>query len=133
MDSDVLTDVLAAREPFCRHSSSVLNLAVENEIYLYTSPLVFVNLFYILSRLKSKKFALKNLRKLREIVGLVLIDGLIIDSALFSDFTDFEDAIQFYSAKKANIDCFVTRNLKDYKGQKGNFYSPEQFLQLHHT
>lgn len=131
VDSDVLIDVLAARQSFYKCSANILNLALDNLISLYTSPIVFANLFYVLNKFKNKRFALRNLRKLREIVDLVIVDGQIIDEALFSDFTDFEDAIQFYSAKRAKIDYFITRNLKDYKSQKANLYSPEQFLQLY--
>jgi hypothetical protein len=39
--------------------------------------------------------------------------------SLHADFTDFEDAIQYFSAlSNKNIKCIVTRNSKDFKKSK---------------
>ena len=44
------------------------------------------------------------------------LDKNILWKALDSQFHDFEDAIQYFSAlTNANIECIVTRNEKDFK------------------
>jgi len=57
-----------------------------------------------------------------------MISNSIIDLAINSDFSDFEDAVQFYSAKSANADMIITRNIKDYKNATILVLSPQQFL-----
>jgi len=54
----------------------------------------------------------------------------IIDLALNSDFSDFEDAIQYYSALENNIDVLITRNLKDYKKAQISVLTAHDFLNL---
>ena len=44
---------------------------------------------------------------------------------------DFEDALQIFCALEADIDCIVTRNVKDFKNDLGlRIFSPEEFLAI---
>jgi hypothetical protein len=48
---------------------------------------------------------------------------------LYSDFKDFEDALQNYSAElNKEIDIIITRNIKDFKYSKLAVMTPDQFL-----
>lgn len=115
IDSDIILDVLAKRNPFYLHAAGLFTLIEQNKISAYTSPLVFSNIHYILRKLTSKEYAIQHLRKIRLIIDLLVIDEKIIDLALYSDFTDFEDAIQYYAAKNNEINFIITRNKKDYE------------------
>jgi len=61
-------------------------------------------------------------------VSIIEVNESIIDSALNSTFTDFEDAIQYYAAMSANIDLIITRNIEDYKQASIPVLTAEQFL-----
>ena len=52
----------------------------------------------------------------------------IIDLALASDFNDFEDAIQFYTALESNLHVIITRNKKDFKNNLIPVFSAKEFL-----
>ena len=52
----------------------------------------------------------------------------VIDKALNSDFADFEDAIQYYTALENKITLILTRNLRDYKKASVVVQTPEAFL-----
>jgi predicted nucleic acid-binding protein len=54
----------------------------------------------------------------------------VIDLSLVSDFKDFEDAVQYYSAIQVKADCIITRNKSDYAGDKISVLTPEEFLAL---
>ncbi|MNL18719.1 hypothetical protein D3C87_1398770 [compost metagenome] len=44
------------------------------------------------------------------------VNGKVIRQSLKTDFKDYEDAIQYYSALTIpNVDFIVTRNTKDFK------------------
>ncbi len=43
------------------------------------------------------------------------LNDKIIQLAIASDFNDFEDAIQYYTALENNITTLITRDLKDFK------------------
>ena len=130
LDTDVILDVLAKRMPYYLHSAELLSEVEKNHIAAFTSPIVFANLYYILRKLKTKEYALQSLRKLRIIVQIVSVNEQHIDKALNSEFTDFEDAIQHYSAQTAQIDYLITRNVKDYKSGFISVCTPEAYLSI---
>ena len=59
---------------------------------------------------------------------IVSIDEENIANAIKSDFSDFEDAVQYYAAFSANVDCIVTRNTKDYTMSEIPVYTPDTLL-----
>ncbi len=53
----------------------------------------------------------------------------IIKKSLKSSYKDFEDAIQIISAQSIHdMDCIVTRDLKDYKNAELKVLTPDEFL-----
>lgn len=42
----------------------------------------------------------------------------IVDDSLASQFSDFEDAMQYYTALKVKADAIITRNAKDFAPSK---------------
>jgi hypothetical protein len=72
---------------------------------------------------------LKSLKALYDLVDILKIDNGIIRTALSSDFKDFEDSVQYFTALKYNrIDCIITRNVKDYKGINLPVMTPRAYL-----
>ncbi len=58
-----------------------------------------------------------------------MMDREIVVNALNSKFTDFEDALQNFSAIKAkNIQVIITRNPKDYKHSLIAVFTPDIFI-----
>jgi predicted nucleic acid-binding protein len=47
---------------------------------------------------------------------------------LSSDFNDFEDAIQYYTALENNINTIITRNKKDFKTSKLPVLTAKEYL-----
>ena len=95
LDSDIILDVLAMRSSHYRDSATVLTLIENKKIAGLSSPLVFANIYYILRKLKSREYALQNLRRLRILIRIIPMNQSHIDHALNSSFTDFEDALQW--------------------------------------
>jgi len=71
------------------------------------------------------------LRKLKLLVGILSLDEKVISLALNdSDFKDFEDGLQYYSAIENNIEIIVTRNLKDFENSKIPVMTAGQFNKI---
>jgi hypothetical protein len=63
-----------------------------------------------------------------------MVDNNVVFRALNSDFKDFEDALQNYSAElNKEIDIIITRNTKDFKHSKLAVMTPDQFLKTKFT
>jgi predicted nucleic acid-binding protein len=129
IDTDIILDLLAKREPFYQNAAKLFLEIEKGKIAGFVSPLSFANLSYILKRLKSREFAQNCLLKLKLLLKITALDERIMELALASDFKDFEDAIQYYSAVQSGIECLITRNKKDYRNAKIQILSPDEFLQ----
>lgn len=130
VDTDVVLDLLAKREPWYVNSAELFSLADQQKIKIYVSSLTFSNLFYITRKCSSREKAINALTKLKLLVKILPIDERIITLALTSDFKDFEDAIQYHVAMENNLEIILTRNIKDYKKAKITAVTPEEYLKL---
>jgi len=128
IDSDIILDLLAKREPHYVHSAKLFTLIDQQKFIAYTSPIVFANLHYILRKSSSNSSALKNLRKLKTFINILSVDERVIEQSLNSEFSDFEDAIQYFTAVNNGIKLLLTRNKVDYKKSKIPIATAEEFL-----
>lgn len=83
---------------------------------------------YILSRQNPEVEVRKVLRKFKVLVNVLPLDDKITDLALNSDFKDFEDAIQFFTAIENDQDLIITRNQPDYKERKIPVMTAGEFI-----
>lgn len=128
VDTDVILDLLAQRIPYFHFSAVLFTFAEMKKLELYTTPLILANTFYILRKQLGNDEAKKLLRKLRILLHIIDSSESVIDKALNSDFADFEDAIQYYTALENKITLILTRNLRDYKKASVVVQTPEAFL-----
>lgn len=129
LDTNIIIDLLAKRDPFYKDAATIFSCADNNKCMIYISALSITTTHYILSqRLKQEnvKSALRNLKLLLNIISL---DDKILELALNDNtFGDFEDGIQYYSALENNMDLIITRNLRDFKNSKIPAMTANQFL-----
>ena len=128
VDTDIVLDLLSNREPFYSHSAHLFSEAVKGKIRIHVSSLTFSNLNYILSRQYSVDQARKKLLKFKTLVTVLSVTDKVVELALSSDFKDFEDGLQYFTAIENNLKTLLTRNLKDYKTAEITVMTAEQFL-----
>ncbi len=128
IDSDIILDLLCKRQPFYEHAAAVFTLGDTAKIQLVTTSVVFANVFYILRKILGIDKAKELLRKLRILIHVIPVTEKIIDLALNSKFSDFEDGLQYFTARENSIGVFLTRNVKYYKEKDVIIQTPEEFL-----
>lgn len=129
IDTDVIIDFLIDRKPFSEEAAAIFSMIDKGNIKGYVSSLSFNNLYYVLRKAGSHKKVIKSLQDLSGLVNILKVDGTIIKSALSSDFKDFEDSVQYFTAQEhKKIDCLITRNVKDFRGIKLPVMTPQAFL-----
>jgi predicted nucleic acid-binding protein len=131
IDTNVLLDVLARREPFYADSARVWTLAETSRAAGFASTLSLPNLFYLLRRARGQKTARKAVGILRDIFRLVPLDAQIMNQAIDADIQDLEDAIQFFSALRVGATALITRNPKDFPRREIAIQTPAEFLATH--
>lgn len=111
IDSDVIVDFLFKREPHFAPAARLFEQVQTGAWHAVTSPVVLANVFYLLEKTGGRRRAVQTIAKLRLQLEVVSVTEKNVDAALASDFTDFEDALQYYAA---GADALLTRNVKDY-------------------
>jgi len=130
VDTDIIYDLLAKREPFYQAAAKLFTQSDEGTIDISISALSLPNLHYLISKQLSNEQAKQILRKFRLLVHVVPLTEKIIDLALNSEFVDFEDAIQHFSAIESDCDLLLTRNLKDFKKSQIIVMTAQDFISL---
>lgn len=129
IDTDIILDFLFDREPFSESASKILSLCESKEIVGFVTPVIISNVYYLLRQTATHKKVTEKLTLLISFLEVSIIDKNIIIKALHSDFKDFEDALQNYSAERDNqIDVIITRNIKDYKNSRLSVMLPDNYL-----
>lgn len=129
IDTNIVIDLLAKRDPFYDDAAKLFSLADKNKIKLSVSSLTFSNANYILQKINSPSITKEILRKFKILTIVLSLDDKIIDLALNDNgFTDFEDATQYYSAIENNQDILITRNLRDFKTSKLPVMTASEFI-----
>lgn len=131
IDTNVLIDSIAEREPFCTFSDKIIDLCRKELVSGTIASHSILNSIYIL----RKQYSLPELKEL----FLTLCEILYIESVDFekiihaltdNDFSDFEDCLQMQCAVNFKADFIVTRNVKDFKAGKIPAVTPEDFCKL---
>ena len=129
IDTNIVIDLLAKREPFYKRAARLFSLADKQKIELSISSLTFANTNYVLCRLKSTHEAREILRRFRVLIKVLQLNDKLIDLALNdNNFKDFEDGLQYYTAIENEQDIIITRDLKDFEKSKIPVMTADEYL-----
>lgn len=130
IDSDILLDFFLQRQPFFDHSSKVLTLCERGKIKGFITGLIISNTYYLLRKHFQHRLIMNDFKQLLVFLDVLTIEKNTILKAIDSEFSDFEDAIQNFSADSNGfINAIITRNIKDYKKSKLSVLTPTMFLE----
>jgi len=127
-DTNVMLDFLGEREPFYLSAAKIATLADKRAIQIVVSSLSYATISYFLTRYYGLEKTKEKLRKFKVISEISALDEVIIEKGLNSNFSDFEDALQYFCAWQSSSDIIITRNGKDFKKSAIPVMSPDEFL-----
>ena len=131
VDANIVIDLLCERYPWFPSVMRIFNMADRGQIELYCSTLSLGTASYLMeTRKMSPRDIFESIDLLCQICTPTLVDASVVRQALSSNFTDFEDALQHYSAKTISADCIVTRNKKDFGASEIPVYELDDFITL---
>ena len=127
LDTNIVVDLLERREPFCYDAVRLFTLAYNKQVQLIVSPMTFSTASFLLR--KHGPEGVRNLlSNFRQLSHVATTNQRIVDDALASQFKDYEDAMQYYTAIKAKADAIITRNGKDFASSKIPVMTATEFL-----
>ena len=132
IDTNILIDVLAFRQPFEEKAKLILKKCYDKEVEGFVTAHSITNIFYILRKtysVEDRKLLLQNLCNLLEVVEIN--QNFILSSLADRTFDDIEDFLQLECAKKINADYIITRNAEDFPNSPVPAITPTEFLKIH--
>ncbi|AZB22905.1 PIN domain-containing protein [Kaistella haifensis] len=131
IDTDVILDFLFDRKPFSEDAAQILSWCENSKIQGFVTSIVLSNIYYLLRKTAKHEKVIENLKMLLNIVDVITTNKDAVLDALHSQFKDFEDALQNFSAQNSNeIKVIITRNSKDYKTSNLAVMEPETYINL---
>jgi len=108
IDTNVLMDVLQAREPFFSDSKKVLRMVADGEIEGYITVQSMIDIYRIAQRSDEKEPS-KPLEKIAYICKIIDVSEEDVMSALLSENKNFDQAVMAFSASRNDIKTIITR------------------------
>ena len=131
IDTDVILDFLFDRKPFSEDAAQILSWCENGKIQGFVTSIMLSNIYYLLRKTAKHEKVIENLKILLNIVDVITTNKDAVLDALHSEFKDFEDALQNFSAQNSNeIKVIITRNIKDYKTSNLAIMEPETYINL---
>ena len=129
IDTNILVDLVLARQEFLLNAQRIFALGYAGEVQLVVSALSFVNTIYLGRKYKyPMEEVYAKLRLIADFVDVADLSGQNVVDMLSSGWNDYEDATQHRSAVDEQADCIVTRNKKDFKVCSIPVLTPVEFF-----
>jgi predicted nucleic acid-binding protein len=128
IDTNIILDFVLNRAPFADGAVALFQHIEKQTFSAAVSASAVTDIYYLLQREKVDACAF--LKEFLLGVDVLGVDKMVIMYALYSGWTDFEDAVQAQVAIENDIDVVVTRNTKDYSQLKRiQVLTPMELLQ----
>ncbi len=128
LDTNVILDVLSARQPFFEDSQRVLSYCESNLGTGFVSVLTFCTVEYVLRKAVVRERLRPMLRRLRHVLAVLPMSDKTVDGAIDSNSSDFEDALQYECAFAGAADVIVTRDKRGFAHSEIQVLSPTEFV-----
>lgn len=130
LDTNVLLDVLLAREPHATASARVLAMAEQGTLAGFVSATSVTTIAYLAGKAVGERRARRHLETLLSLLAVAPVDETVLRGALQSGFADFEDAVIHEAAQGSGCQGIVTRDAQGFRRSRLPVYAPIELLAL---
>lgn len=129
-DTNVILDVLLAREPHAPIAAQLLSLVDTHELRGVLCATTITTIHYLASRSAGARKAGVYIAELLAMFSVAPVNEKILSGALELHFPDFEDAVLHQAAVASRCEAIVTRNRKDFTRATLPVYEPKELLAI---
>ena len=129
LDTNIVLDVLLAREPFVALAKEIFGLVEQGAIEGYLCATSVTTLHYLIGRsTHSKQEANEIIEKLLMLFEVSSVTKKVLYEASLNNGVDYEDSVIYTSALSSKINMIVTRDKRGFKKSKVSVLTPKEFL-----
>lgn len=130
LDTNIVLDALAAREPFRNDAERLFMLAAEERYAGHITANSLTDIYYIASKHLPAEAVREALRNLMQVFSVVDVRGIDCEAALDLPMDDFEDALVAMCGCNAGVDVIISRDAAFLSAQSPvPVVSPADFLE----
>ena len=128
VDTNVVLDVLLARRPFVVASAEVFGLVEHARIEGLLCATTITTIDYLLTQAMPRPAARQALQKILALFEIAPVNRAVLEEAIRSKVTDFEDAVLDQAGRLAGAEVIVTRNQPDFRFASLKVVGPDELL-----
>ncbi len=129
-DTNIILDVLLDREPFAEEATYLMTKVEKSEIIGYLGATTITTIYYLLQKSLGNKIAANKIETLLSIFEIVPVNRIILEDALKSNFSDFEDSVLHVGACHLGVEYIITRDTKGFKKSEIPIFNPVEFINV---
>ena len=128
-DANIIIDLIYADNKLNKQTIFLFNSVRKSKELLYCSPTSFAITYYFLSKtIKNTQLLNEKAKRFFSEFSFTKEDESIMKKVKKSDFSDLEDALQYYSAEDSAVNIIITKNFFDFKKSSIPVYHPLQYI-----
>ncbi len=128
LDTNIIIDILAKRQPHYADSQDVLDRCGDLQCEVYIAWHGLATAFYIFGTIVGDATAQSAMEGFLKNARVATVGDTEARRAFGLGFTDLEDALQASAAEACAADCIVTRNQADFAKSPVPALTPQDFL-----
>ncbi|MFN2354454.1 MAG: PIN domain-containing protein [Desulfopila sp.] len=129
-DTNVILDVMLDRAPFSEPASQLVSFVERGEISGIICATTVTTIHYLATKILGENESKNQTKDLITLFEIASVNRTVIENAINSTFTDFEDSVIHQAANHAGSTGIVTRDPKGFKQSKIPVYSPSELLKI---
>ncbi len=128
VDTNVVLDVLLDRQPFAKSAARIFAFVEESKIEGFLCATTVTTVDYLLGQALAPAKARQALRQLLHLFEIAPVNRPVLEQALQSRISDFEDAVLEQSARLVGADAIATRNVRDFEKSSVTVFDPVDLI-----
>ena len=110
--------------------NTIIALSSLDEVTEFISASSITDIYYIVRKNIGHSETVSKIRNILTLTHIATVDEKIVSNALMSEWSAFEDSVQYYTAISEKCDYIIIINKKDYENSAIPVYTPNEFLEL---
>lgn len=128
VDTNVVLDVLLDRHPFAEAAATVFALVEQSRIEGFLCATTVTTVDYLLGQSLTAAKARDALQQLLDLFEIAPVNRPVLEQALRSGISDFEDAVLEQAGHLVAVDAITTRNGRDFQKSSLTILDPTELI-----
>jgi predicted nucleic acid-binding protein len=130
VDTNIVLDFLLQREPFFQDAELLFQAIDSGQVIGYVTATTLTDIFYIARKqTRSVEQARQAVSETLNVMTICPVNRAVLELAIASGLTDFEDAVQIFCAVAEGLEAILTRDKQGFLSSSISVLSIRELLQ----